>query len=187
MAVPGLRYVAEYLAPDVHDALLAAADAQPWQQPSFIGRRVQVYGYTYNHTRGGIYRIGDLPHWVTSLAEDLVRDRLMTSPPDQLIVNEYPSGTGIQPHVDHAAFDDTIVSISLGSGCVIELGRPLAPPTESVFLEPRSALVLSGDARHHWTHGIPARDSDLWDGVERPRGRRLSLTFRTMLQDRVVS
>jgi alkylated DNA repair dioxygenase AlkB len=187
MAVPGLRYVAEYLAPDVHDALLAAADAQPWQQPSFIRRRVQVYGYTYNHTRGGIYRIGDLPHWVTSLAEDLVRDRLMTSPPDQLIVNEYRSGTGIQPHVDHAAFDDTIVSISLGSGCVIELGRPLAPPTESVFLEPRSALVLSGDARHHWTHGIAARDSDLWDGVERPRGRRISLTFRTMLQDRVVS
>lgn len=122
MAVPGLRYVADYLAPDVHDALLAATDAEPWQ-----------------------------------------------------------------PHVDHAAFDDTIVSISLGSGCVIELARPLAPPTESVFLEPRSALVLSGDARHHWTHGIAARGSDLWDGVERPRGRRLSLTFRTMLPDRVVS
>ena len=56
-----------------------------------------------------------------------------------------------------------------------------------MFLEPRSALVLSGEARHDWTHAIPAREADVWQGVERPRGRRVSLTFRTMLQDRVVA
>ena len=79
----------------------------------------------------------------------------MPSVPDQMIVNEYPAGTGIRAHVDHDAFDDAIVSISLGSSCVMELSRSLAESTEPIFLEPRSALVLAGEARHKWT----ARDS----------------------------
>jgi alkylated DNA repair dioxygenase AlkB len=187
MDVPGLRYVAEYLAPETHDALLATVDEQPWQQPTYIGRRVQVYGYTYHHTRGGIYRVGDLPPWAQELTARLVRDGLMPAMPNQLIVNEYPAGTGIPSHVDHVAFDDTIVSVSLGSSCVMDFMRPGVSHTEAVFLEPRSALVLSGEARQRWTHAIPARESDLWLGAERPRGRRVSLTFRTMLQDRVVA
>ena len=187
MAVPGLRYVPEYLASDLHDALLATIDEQPWQRPSYIGRRVQVYGYTYHHTRGGIYRIGDLPPWASGLTTRLVRDRLMPGTPDQLIVNEYPAGTGIPAHVDHASFDDAIVSITLGSSCVMDFGRPGVSEVEAVFLEPRSALVLSGESRHKWTHGIPARASDVWHGMQRPRGRRISLTFRRMLQDRVVA
>ena len=185
MAISGLRYVADYLAPDAHDALLATVEEQPWQP--FIGRRVQVYGYTYHHTSGGIYRIGDLPAWAGELTAALVRDGLMPSVPDQLIVNEYPPGTGIPAHVDHIAFEDTIVSITLGCGCVMDLARPVSGESESVFLEPRSALVLSGEARQRWTHAIPAREADIWQGVERPRGRRVSLTFRTMLQDRVVA
>jgi alkylated DNA repair dioxygenase AlkB len=185
--VPGLRYVAEYLSHDAHDALLAAVDGQPWQQPSYIGRRVQVYGYTYTHTRGGIHRIGDLPSWASDLAAALVRDGLMPAAPDQLIVNEYPAGTGIPAHVDHVAFDDAIVSISLGSGCVMEMARPLSQQAVCMFLEPRSALVLSAEARHDWTHAIPARSTDSWQGAERPRGRRVSLTFRAMLQDRIVA
>ena len=186
MAIPGLRYVADYLAPDAHDALLATVDAGPWQQPTYIGRRVQVYGYTYTHTHGGIHRIGDLPSWSRELADRLERDGLMPTAPDQLIVNEYPAGTGIPAHVDHVSFDEAIVSVSLGSACVMELAPPMSQRVECVFLEPRSALVLSGEARHKWTHAIPARAADVWLGVERPRGRRVSLTFRTMLQDRVL-
>lgn len=187
MPVPGLRYVADYLTPDGHDALLVTIDEQPWQ-PFFgrLGRRVQVYGYTYNHTKGGIFRLGDLPSWVRELAEAIVHDGLMPSAPDQMIVNEYQPGTGIDAHVDHNAFDDTIVSVSFGSGCVMDLARGPSKESESVFLEPRSALVLSGDARQKWTHAIPARETDQWRGIEHRRGRRVSLTFRTMLHDRVI-
>ena len=186
MPIPGLRYVPDYLGPDAHDAVLATVDGQEWQ-PSMGGRRVQVYGYSYHHTKGGIYRVGELPDWVWELTARLVRDQLMPALPDQMIVNEYPPGTGITAHIDFDAFDDTIVSISLGSPCVMELRAGPAAPVEEVFLEPRSALVLSGDARQKWTHAIPPRESDLWLGVERRRGRRVSLTFRTMLQDRIVA
>jgi alkylated DNA repair dioxygenase AlkB len=187
MPLPGLRYIPAYLSPAAHDALLAAVDGQPWQQPTYIGRRVQVYGYNYTHTRGGMHRIGDLPPWVSDLIAALVRDGLMPLVPDQMIVNEYEPGAGIQAHVDANAFHDTIVSISLGSACVMEFIRGPAGPSEAVFLEPGSALVLAGEARQKWMHAIPARATDVWQGVERPRGRRVSLTFRTMLQDRVVA
>ena len=50
----------------------------------------------------------------------------------------------------------------------------------SLRLEPRSLLILSGEARYDWTHAIPARKSDVIKGVRQPRTRRVSLTFRTM-------
>jgi hypothetical protein len=51
---------------------------------------------------------------------------------------------------------------------------------EELFLEPRSALILSGEARWAWKHGIPARTVDVWQQQERVRARRVSLTFRVI-------
>lgn len=53
--------------------------------------------------------------------------------------------------------------------------------TATQVLAPRSLLVLSGEARFNWTHGIPARKSDVIDGKKIARGRRVSLTFRTVI------
>jgi hypothetical protein len=52
---------------------------------------------------------------------------------------------------------------------------------EELFLEPMSALVMAGEARHEWKHAIANRPVDLWQGREWPRGRRVSLTFRKVL------
>ncbi len=51
----------------------------------------------------------------------------------------------------------------------------------SAQLQPRSAVILKDAARFDWTHEIPARKSDLFCGERVPRGRRISLTFRTVL------
>lgn len=48
----------------------------------------------------------------------------------------------------------------------------------SLVLAPRSLLILSGEARYDWTHEIPARKSDVIEGMRQPRARRVSLTFR---------
>ena len=50
-----------------------------------------------------------------------------------------------------------------------------------VWLASRSIVVLSGEARHDWLHGIPARKSDEWDGQKHERQRRVSLTFRKVI------
>jgi alkylated DNA repair dioxygenase AlkB len=101
--------------------------------------------------------------------------------PDQMIANEYEPGTGIFAHVDLTAFDDTIVSISLASACVMQFIESESGATEAVFLEPASSLVLSGDARYKWKHMIAPRHADQWMGREIVRGRRVSLTFRKMV------
>jgi alkylated DNA repair dioxygenase AlkB len=178
LPVPGLRYVAEYLDQEGHDRLLMVVDAQPWQ---WLGqRRVQAHGYSYSQAKGGVYRIGELPPWASEVAMRLWRDGLMPEVADQMIVNEYQLGSGIPAHLDAAVFDDTIVSISLGSPCVIEFTDGASGRVEALLLEPRSALVMAGDSRHSWKHGIPARGSDRWLGGELVRTRRVSLTFRKM-------
>jgi len=177
--VPGLRYLPDYLDRDIQTRVLAAADSQPWQQSG--GRSVQIYGYSYHHLKGGIYRLGDLPAWALDVAARIQRDGLMPHLADQMIVNAYQAGAGISAHIDLSAFDDAIVAISLGSTCVMQFAEKASGREEELLVEPGSALVLSGDARSQWTHAIPARTSDLRHNRELVRRRRVSLTFRRML------
>jgi alkylated DNA repair dioxygenase AlkB len=174
----GLRYLPGYLDADTHDRLLTTIDAGPWRD--FGERRAQIYGYSFHYTKGGVYRVEDLPAWGQDLAARFERDRLMPELADQLIVNEYPPGRGIPAHVDAPLFADTIISISLGSSCVMEFSTE-SGEVEQQFLESMSALVISGEARHEWKHSIPGRTADEWQGRDWPRARRVSLTFRKLL------
>jgi alkylated DNA repair dioxygenase AlkB len=179
-AIGGLRYVPNYLDAEEHDRLLAAANENSWQR---TGRRgVQIYGYSYNHVKGGIYRVEDLPDWVSSLTERLWRDGLMASVPDQMVANEYPAGSGLFAHVDAPIFAEAIVSVSLGSSCVMQFTECDSGRQEEMLVEPRSALVFAGDVRHKWKHGIPERSQDVWMDQVVVRGTRVSLTFRKMLR-----
>jgi alkylated DNA repair dioxygenase AlkB len=91
-----------------------------------------------------------------------------------------PRVEGLQhgAHIDQAAFGDRVASVSLGSTCVMQFSKAGADSEEEILLEPRSLLLLSGEARWDWRHGIPAREVDRWQAQERPRSRRVSLTFR---------
>ena len=177
--VAGLRYVAGYLDDGAQTRLLAAVDSQPWQHAG--GRSVQIYGYSYHHLKGGVFRLGDLPAWALDVAARIQEDGLMPYLADQMIVNAYEPGGGISAHVDLSAFDDTIVAISLGSTCVMQFAEKASGREEELLVESGSALIMSGEVRSQWTHAIPARTSDLWQDRERVRGRRVSLTFRRML------
>lgn len=126
---------------------------------------------------------------------------------DQLTINEYVPGVGIAFHVDaHSSFEDGIVILSLGSGIAMEFRRPETsagetggkaamgryhrgePPPEQaaeshvIWLPPNSLMVFTGAARYGWQHGIAGRKTDRLapEDVIVPRGRRVSLTFRTV-------
>ncbi|WP_420445838.1 alpha-ketoglutarate-dependent dioxygenase AlkB [Candidatus Poriferisodalis sp.] len=47
-------------------------------------------------------------------------------------------------------------------------------------LEPRSLVLMHGDARSAWRHGIAKRRADDWNGQKIKRQRRVSITFRTI-------
>ncbi|KAH9960427.1 hypothetical protein BC827DRAFT_1108570, partial [Russula dissimulans] len=105
----------------------------------------------------------------------------------QAIINLYRPGEGIKPHVDLLRrFGDGIVGVSLGRQDDADAERGGGP--YEVWLPPRSVLVLTGEARYRWTHGIESRlrdkvvnaeDRDGWQWHE--RGVRVSVTFRWLL------
>jgi alkylated DNA repair dioxygenase AlkB len=175
LPVPGLRYLPDYLDGAAHDGLLATVDSLEWHQTG-DGRRLQFYGYWYHHTKG-MYRVGDLPGWASSLASRLHRDGLTTEVADQVIVNDYMPGQGIRPHTDLEVFAEEIVSVTLCSPCVMDFIHA-DDGQRSLFLHAGSALVMSGAARHEWQHAIAARRMDEWQGRRIERSRRVSLTFR---------
>jgi alkylated DNA repair protein alkB family protein 8 len=78
----------------------------------------------------------------------------------------------------HSSFSDAIASLSLGGPAAMAFRRGGA--ARALALPPRSLVVLEGEARLVWEHGIPARKSDpLAGGGEARRApRRVSLTFR---------
>lgn len=182
MDVPGLSYVPKYVPEPDEESLLAAVDASPWLPD--LKRKVQHYGYRYDYRSRKVdssMHLGPLPGWARSLAGRLASDGHMAAP-DQLIVNEYEPGQGISAHVDCVpCFGPIVCSISLGSPCVMELSPVEEGEAGSLWLERGSLLVLSGDARYRWRHAIPGRKTDKVGGKTVARGRRVSLTFRTVL------
>src|SRR4051794_38857247 len=173
MDVPGLKYVAGFVADPDEAALLAAVDAEPWLAD--LKRRVQHYGYRYDYKARKVdpsMYLGPLPAWAQPLAARLVADGHMAMAPDQLIVNEYEPGQGITAHVDCVpCFGPVVCSVTLGSQCVMELLALKGDGAESLLLERGSLVVLAGESRYKWRHAIPGRKSDKVGGQVMPRGR----------------
>ncbi|NRG17338.1 alpha-ketoglutarate-dependent dioxygenase AlkB [Rhizobiales bacterium] len=176
-------YLPNHINCDGQKSLMERIDAAPWR--SDLRRRVQHYGYRYDYKARRVTRdsyLGPLPDWLTPLCERLANDGHFATPPDQVIVNEYLPGQGIAPHVDcEPCFGETVASLSLGSGCVMDFTNVETGEALSHYLEPRSLLVLSGEARYRWRHAIASRKSDPGPNGRVARGRRVSLTFRTVL------
>jgi alkylated DNA repair dioxygenase AlkB len=188
-AVPGLSIAAEWIDPGVEEVLLAAIDASPWRDD--LARRVQHYGYRYDYRARSVdasMRLGPLPPWGESLAQRILAEGLDDRAPDQIIVNEYQPGQGIARHTDCVpCFGPVVLSLTLGAGCVMDLYPPGGGARVAVPLARRSLLVLQGEARARWGHGIAGRRSDLMNGERVARGRRVSLTFRTVRVTRAVA
>lgn len=177
--VPGLRLVEDFVDAAQAAALVAAIDAAPWRDD--LRRRVQHYGWRYAYGARRVdaeMALGPLPGWLAPLCARLAAEQGFERAPDQAIVNEYTPGQGISGHVDCVpCFGPTIASLSLLSGVCMQFTGP-AGERAALWLPPRSLVVLAGPARMVWRHAIAARRSDPGHG---PRGRRLSLTFRTVL------
>jgi alkylated DNA repair dioxygenase AlkB len=181
--ISGLTYISDFISAQEQDFLLAQIDQQPWLTD--LKRRVQHYGYKYDYKARTVDHnayLGSLPGWLSSVSNKLHNDGIFPSVPDQVIVNEYLPGQGISAHIDCVpCFADTISSLSLASSCVMEFSNPKTGEKKSITLEDRSLIVLSGPARYEWQHAIPARKSDIINGIKTERGRRVSLTFRNIV------
>ena len=177
VTIHGLTYLSSYICPDYEQELVCLIDGQSWNTE--LKRRTQHYGYKYAYMARSIDTrdaLGPMPKWIENLCCKLYDDAFFREKPDQVIINEYRPAQGISPHIDcPSSFAEVVCSLSLASGCSMDLIK--GDLKHSIYLEPRSLLVLQGDARYTWQHGIAARKSDR--GIRRQR--RISLTFRKVI------
>jgi hypothetical protein len=138
-------------------------------------RRVAFFGASYD--------AGDVP---TPPIPDFLRPLMNRAAPwagvapdtfAMALINEYRPGSPIGWHRDAPQYD-TVVGVSLRSACRMRF-RPYVSPgatvsgrrhaTHEISLLPRSAYVMSGEARNDYEHSIPPV-AEL----------RYSITFRTL-------
>jgi alkylated DNA repair dioxygenase AlkB len=123
-----------------------------------------------------------LPDWIAAVGHKLAEDGWFSSDPDQVIINEYEPGQGIAPHIDReTCFGPVVASLSLAGDTVMEFSKRGTSERVPVFLPNRSLLIITGEARYRWRHGIAQRRFDTVNSLAMPRRRRVSLTFRTVL------
>ena len=188
-APEGLEYNSDFLAVSDEERLLAHIDDCEWLTD--LSRRVLHFGYKYDYTNRKLdetARIGPLPEWLTQLS-NLVREAASEEakqlldpgqPFEQAIINEYLPGQGIAAHIDRDCFGPVVATVSLGSAANMDFCRDSTGDEYVQRLEPRSLVLLYGDARCEWRHGIAKRRSDTWNGLKTKRQRRVSITFRTI-------
>jgi alkylated DNA repair dioxygenase AlkB len=181
--ISGLTYETKSLTSNSAQQFIFQIDEQPWRTD--LKRRVQHYGYVYDYKRRTVDKsmfLGKLPDWSEPLTEILVNHPDFAIRPDQMIINEYEPGQGIAYHIDcEPCFGDVIASFSLNSTCIMNFVHAKNSNKQELLLEPNSLLIIRGEARYDWKHGILARKTDKYGGTTYPRKRRISITFRKVI------
>jgi len=142
-------------------------------------RRVAFFGRTYD---GGSAASPPIPDFLMPLRERVAAWAGVEGGQFAMaLINEYSPGAPIGWHRDAPQYE-MVAGVSLLSACrmkfrpYVRLGAPSAgrrSATHEVTLEPRSAYLVTGDARSGYEHHIPAVSS-----------LRYSITFRTLRHGR---
>ncbi|XP_072119219.1 tRNA (carboxymethyluridine(34)-5-O)-methyltransferase alkbh8 [Mobula birostris] len=199
---PGLLVIEEVISPDYEKRLLAFADGSTDSkenvQKSLKHRKVKHFGYEFCYDNNNVDKdkplLGGLPEICDDILEQSMKKGYVKFKPDQLTINQYEPGQGIPPHIDsHSPFEDGIICLSLGAETVMEFRHP-AGHSVPVMLPRRSLLVMTGESRYLWSHGITPRKFDVVPASDmqktgtisgdvsnltlNKRGTRTSFTFR---------
>ena len=176
--IPGLRIQTNYISIDEEQKLLHLIEHQQnWNNE--LTRRTQHYGYQYVYKTRKLREAPPVPDWLKELGNKIQKTVNIIEPWNQIIINEYNPGQGIAAHIDHPQlFGPVIASLSLQSATTMDFA--CREFKTSIRLEPRTLLLLEDCARYNFTHCIKCRQSDLTDGKELQRGKRVSITFRTV-------
>ncbi len=171
----GLVYREDFIAPEEEAALidqLQAMDLAPFRFQGWTGnRKTHSYGWRYDFDDASFQPTEPIPQWLEPLRDSAAA--LAGVKPEEIahaLVARYDSGAGIGWHKDRSVFE-RVVGVSLGSTATLRFRQRAGSGFRrfSLPVEPRSAYLLSGEARHEWEHRIVPGDR-----------LRFSITFRTL-------
>jgi alkylated DNA repair dioxygenase AlkB len=173
--IDGLRYRESLISEDEERALLERLeplDLAPFRFQGWLGnRKTQSFGWRYDFDDASFAPADPIPAGLQPLRERAAS--FAGFEPDDFVhalLARYDPGAGIGWHRDRDVFEN-VVGISLASSATLRFRQRTAAGFRRVNLQvaPRSAYLLSGEARHAWEHRI-VPGADL----------RFSITFRTL-------
>jgi len=173
--VAGLRYGSDVLSvADEAEAIsdLEALELSPFRFQGWTGKRLtHSFGWRYDFDDASFVQAESLPRWLLPLRDNAAAFAGVR--PGQFVhalLVRYDPGAGIGWHRDRPVFEQ-VVGLSLGTPAVLRLRQRTETGFRraSLTVEPRSAYLLSGEARHDWEHSIASGDQ-----------LRFSITFRTL-------
>jgi alkylated DNA repair dioxygenase AlkB len=173
--IAGLRYAEAVVGEAEEEQLierLIRTDLSPFRFHGWLGnRKTKSFGWRYDFDDASFAPTDPVPGWLAPLretagafagvqAEDFVH----------VLLARYDPGAGIGWHRDRDVFDQ-VVGISLAAPATLRFRRRKPGGFDRANLEvaPRSAYLLSGEARREWEHSITPGDA-----------LRFSITFRTL-------
>jgi DNA oxidative demethylase len=176
----GFRYIPDFLSDSDEQELLRFVRTLTFNEVRMHGvaakRRTAHFGWMYGYETWDITPGPPIPDALLPLRER-VAGLIGVAPEllEEVLVTDYPPEAGIGWHRDAPMFGPAVVGISLLGPARFRFQRRLAQERKIAesLLEPRSAYVLSGEARSFWQHSIPAG-----------RQQRYSITFRTLRKTR---
>lgn len=173
--VPGLGYCPDFIDATEERELveqLSGVNLSPFRFHGWIGKRkTHSFGWRYDFDDASFAPSEPPPDWLHPLRAKAAA--FAGVEPDAFVhalLTHYEPGAGIGWHRDRTVFDK-VVGVSLAAPAVLRFRQRTDDGFRRIALpvEPRSAYLLTGDARHEWEHSIAPR-AEL----------RFSITLRTL-------
>lgn len=151
---------------------LTELDLAPFRFHGWLGnRRTQSFGWRYDFDDASFTPTEPIRDWLQPLREKAAQFAGVEAGDFvHVLLARYDPGAGIGWHRDRDVFEQ-VVGISLNTPATLRFRQrtPGGFRRASLEVEPRSAYLLSGEARWEWEHSIAPGDQ-----------LRFSITFRTM-------
>lgn len=173
--IEGLRYADDIVGRGEEEQLierLIATDLSPFRFHGWLGnRKTTSFGWRYDFDDASFARTDAIPDWLLELRETAAAFANL-GPHEfvHVLLARYDPGAGIGWHRDRDVFEQ-VVGISLAAPATLRFRRRTDGGFDRANVEvaPRSAYLLSGQARWKWEHSIVPGQT-----------LRFSITFRTL-------
>jgi DNA oxidative demethylase len=173
--IAGLRYEQEVIGKDDEQLLierLSKLGLTPFRFHGWIGnRKTESFGWRYDFDDASFAPADPIPNWLEPL-RTTAAGFAGVAPADfvHVLLARYDPGAGIGWHRDRDLFDK-VVGISRNTPAMLRFRQRIGSGFKRATLEvaPRSAYLLSGEARYEWEHSIVPGEA-----------LRFSITFRTL-------
>ena len=173
--IAGLYYRPEFITADEERALLerlSAEELAPFRFHGWLGnRKTKSFGWRYDFEDSSFTPSEPIPDWLEAL-RDKAAGFAGVAPTEihHALIARYDPGAGIGWHKDRDVFDK-VVGVSLKSLATLRFRQRSGTGFKraSLDVEPRSAYLLSAEARLEWEHRITPGEE-----------LRFSITFRTL-------